>query len=199
LAAARGELLGFLDDDDQFLPEHVEALVQAFVDRPDVAAAYSLAYEVPTRVTSREPLVYVEAGRYVVHRRPFTPADLFARNFLPIQAVVFRSELFERLGGFSETLDMLEDWDLWIRYLVPESIVQVPQVTSLHRVPADAGEALRRYRKMQEYRPELAARHAGQIAVQPSWLRRSVQRMFSSSALFRLYWSLRRLYYSRRS
>jgi len=196
LAAARGDLLGFLDDDDQFLPEHVGLLVRALVDRPEAAAAYSLAYEVPTRVLSREPLVYQEAGRYVVHRRPFAPAELLARNLLPIQAVLFRRELFERLGGFSETLEMLEDWDLWIRYLVPKCVVQVPQVTSLHRVPDDVDEALRRYRQMQQYRPQFAARHRDRTAGRPSWIDRLGHRAISSRVLFRLYRSLRRRYYS---
>jgi glycosyltransferase involved in cell wall biosynthesis len=196
LNAARGELLGFLDDDDQFLSEHVAVLVGALRERPEAAAACSLAYEVPTRVVSREPLAYTEAGRYVVHRRPFAPADLLARNFLPIQAVLFRRELFERLGGFSETLEMLEDWDLWIRYLVPACFVHVPQVTSLHRVPADAAEALARYRRMQKYRPRFAALHGNQIAGRESWFRRLGQKAISSAALFRLYWALRRRYYS---
>jgi hypothetical protein len=195
LAAARGELLGFLDDDDQFLPDHVALLVRALSERPQAAAAYSLAYEVPTRVVSREPLAYAEAGRYVVHRRPFAPADLLARNLLPIQAVLFRRELFERLGGFSESLEVLEDWDLWIRYLVPESLVHVPQVTSLHRVPGDADEALRRYRQMQEYRPQFTARHADQLAARLSWFQRLGQEASSNRMLFRLYWALRRRYF----
>ena len=141
----------------------------------------------------------MEAGRYVVHRRPFTPGELLDRNYLPIQAVVFRRELFERLGGFSETLEMLEDWDLWIRYLVPESIVQVPQVTSLHRVPADAGEALRRYRTMQAYRPQIATRHAGAISAQPSWIRRLAQHAILNDVVFRAYWTLRKRYHSLRA
>ena len=196
LAAASGELLGFLDDDDQFLPEHVELLARALRDQPQAAAAYSLAYEAPTRLLNREPLAYAEAGRYVVHRRAFDPTELLARNLLPIQAVLFRRELFERLGGFSEDLEMLEDWDLWIRYLVPERVVHVPQVTSLHRVPGDADEAQRRYRRMQEYRSQLIARHAGQLSERTSWFRRLSQPVVSSSPLFRLYWSLRRQYYT---
>ncbi len=199
LAVACGDLLGFLDDDDQFLPNHVDLLARALVDQLHAAAAYSLAYEVPTRVLSRQPLAYAEAGRYVVHRRPFDPADLLARNWLPIQAVLFRRELFERLGGFSESLEMLEDWDLWIRYLVPECVAHVPQVTSLHRVPGNADEALGRYRQMQAYRPQFRARHAGRLAAPPSWLERLGQQAISNPTLFRLYWSLRRRYYSLRA
>lgn len=196
LAAAAGRFLGFLDDDDQFLPQHVELLAAALARQPSAPAAYGLAFEVPTRMLGREPLRYVEAGRYVVHRRAFEPSELASRNFLPIQAVLFRRELFERFGGLDESLENLEDWDLWIRYQAAGVFTCVPQVTSFHRVPARAAEALARYRQMQAYRPIFLARRKLQTdTLRPTW-RTLAQKLIARRPLFDAYWNARRVYYA---
>ena len=43
--------------------------------------------------------------------------------------------LYEQLGGFDETMDVLEDWELWVRYSTKTDFSFVNQVTSLYRVP----------------------------------------------------------------
>lgn len=202
LELARGELLGFLDDDDRLFPHHVATLVEPLEQNSSVAAAYSLACEVPTRVTSHEPLRYEEVARYVVHRRKWRQEEMASRNFLPIQAVLFRRELFRDYGGFNPQLDCFEDWDLWRRYLQAGAFAYVPCVTSMHRVPAEARLALARYRRMRAHRP-LVERHWTLHGPQaecrpPSLFRRAASRALKHALPFQLYWHGRIWWYARR-
>lgn len=152
LEHASGELLGFLDDDDQLLPEHVSTLVETLRQNEAAAAAYAQAWEVPTIVHGTDPLTYTERAGYRVSRPPFSRAALASRNLFPIQAVLFRRRLFETYGGLDERLDNLEDWDLWRRYAAGGDFVAVDRVTSIYRVPGTMRTALARQRTLEAYR-----------------------------------------------
>ena len=137
LAVARGRFLGFLDDDDYFFADHVETLVAELLDHPRCAAAYSAAWEIATQIESTEPLVYEERSRRTIYRQPFCRGLLWQRNYIPIQSILFDRKLYERHGGFDESLELLEDWNLWTRYSLDAEFVFVDKTTSGYRVPAD--------------------------------------------------------------
>lgn len=149
LAMASGEFLAFLDDDDLLFADHLEVLVDA-MERHDAPAAYATAFETPTEVLNRERWEYREISHRVIHRQPFSRAMLWHHNFIPIQAIVFRRSLYERHGGFEESLEYLEDWDLWVRYSMSGDFVFVNKTTSLYRVPADASALMSRQQKLDE-------------------------------------------------
>jgi glycosyltransferase involved in cell wall biosynthesis len=152
LSLARGELLGFLDDDDWLLPNHVGLLVRALRDRVDAVASYGLAWEIPTTVVKGENRFYQESARYLVSRPSFSRDALAGRNLFPIQAVLFRRRAYAAHGGFDPRLDQLEDWDLWRRFAESGEFVAVRQITSAYRVPGTMHEALRRQRMLHSYR-----------------------------------------------
>jgi GT2 family glycosyltransferase len=169
LAIATGAYLGFLDDDDLLYGDHVETLVDAIEARPELGAVYSLAYEVRTEVTSLEPWVYTEVAHSLVHREPFNRAVLWHHNYMPIQAVLFRRELFEEYGGFDPELDQLEDWNLWVRYSLHRDFAMVEKVTSLYRVPACPDDAADRQRALDDYYAKAVAKHGQlQLALNPN-------------------------------
>ncbi|MGQ0720853.1 MAG: glycosyltransferase [Candidatus Eiseniibacteriota bacterium] len=144
LAIASGKYAGFLDDDDRLLPDHVSTLVAELERRPELAGAYAVAERAFTRVHSYTPFRYEEVKRDIPLREPFDRQDLWVRNLFPIQAVLFRRELFDEFGGFHPELALLEDWDLWLRYASRRNFGLVDRVTSLYRVPADPEEEARR-------------------------------------------------------
>ena len=48
---------------------------------------------------------------------------------------MFEKTLFLEHGGFDESLDALEDWDMWVRYSLYTDFICVPKTTSIYRVP----------------------------------------------------------------
>lgn len=196
LKRAAGELLGFLDDDDRLLPDHVASLVAALQKQSDAVAAYAQAWEVPTIVASTEPLAYTERARYLVRRPAFSQAALAVQNLFPIQAVLFRRSLFDAYGGFDTELDNLEDWDLWRRYAAAGRFVAVDRVTSVYRVPGTLRAALARQRSLHAYRAMCERRHDAASTLSPSQrFRRSCYAIARGIAnqppLFALRWYLR--------
>lgn len=138
LAAAEGSFLMFLDDDDLLFSDHVETLVLALSRDNMLSAAYALAIEVHTKVDPVK-LTYVEELFHTPSsfRQEWDYDVLLDHNFMPIQAILFKRELYEQLGGFDTELDQLEDWNLWLRYGYGNQFVYVPKTTSLFRSPSD--------------------------------------------------------------
>lgn len=111
LRAAKGTYIAYLDDDDRYLPHHIETLV-AYLDRGECRVAYTDAWRVHERLVDG---VYIETGRDVPYSRDFSPADLLVSNYFPVLCVMHARQCLEEVGVFDESLFAHEDWDLWIR------------------------------------------------------------------------------------
>jgi GT2 family glycosyltransferase len=143
LAEARGEWLNFLDDDDLFFADHLEALMDA-VQEAGVPGAYALAWETQTEFLDKQHARYEETFHVTRHYQRFDRLTLWHHNYLPIQAVMFNRRLYEKYGGFDEDMDQLEDWNLWTRYTLEDDFVLLEKTTSKYRVPANSRVAAER-------------------------------------------------------
>ena len=157
LELASGELIGFLDDDDLFLPDHIESLVAHLFSNPSAEVAYSLAWEVSTEIVAMQPLTYTE-GRKKVIGANFSLSRLWHYNFIPIQSIIFHKKLYMQHGGFNEELDCLEDWDLWLRYSAEKDFIFLNKLTSIFRIPATQDTLARRREEHHEYLPVIRTR-----------------------------------------
>lgn len=138
LELATGELVNFLDDDDRLDPDHLLELVGLLNDQPSCVAAYARARVVPTILRSLEPLVYDERPAWDFRARPFSRWHLWDENQFPIQACLFKRSLYQQHGGIDVDLPLLEDWELWCRYLSDgRDVGFLDQVTSMFRLPAE--------------------------------------------------------------
>jgi len=132
---AHGKYLNFLDDDDVFYSDHVEVIVNTLNKNKDCRAAYAFAFETPIEVLSKSPYKYVVKSYKKVYKQKFDRMVLFHHNYIPIQCIAFEKSLFEQYGGMDETVDALEDWDLWVRYSLHTDFACAEKTTSLYRVP----------------------------------------------------------------
>jgi glycosyltransferase involved in cell wall biosynthesis len=120
---ARGPWLAFLDSDDLWRPDKLARQLELHRRRPPLAV-------------SQTGEIWIRNGRRVNpclhHAKP--QGDIFLpslqRCLVSPSAVLMRRDLFLALGGFDETLEVCEDYDLWLRLagryevgLVPEPLV----------------------------------------------------------------------------
>ncbi|QGJ72266.1 Hypothetical protein PBC10988_39840 [Planctomycetales bacterium 10988] len=153
LEQAAGEFINFLDDDDQLYPTHVESILSAILKTGGAIAGYADSEEIPTQFHSLEPLNYQVGKKKRIRPGNFSRMELWCRNYLPIQSILFKRELFLKYGGFDLELDCLEDWNLWIRYLSEGEVVYIPEVTSFYRVPINKQDRQKRNQAFDRYRP----------------------------------------------
>jgi len=110
--AAAGDFAVFLDADDVFAPERLEALAELAAARPDLDVLTSDAYlEVDGKVVRR---CYDASWTFEVDDQR---GAILERNFIFGLAAVRRSRFIE-IGGFDESLRYATDWDLWTRLIL---------------------------------------------------------------------------------
>lgn len=147
LKNASGDYLMFLDDDDYLFADHIETIMSHLINASDCVAAYSLAWEA---MVDKESNLFdcknleVPAGLL----QEYNFEILKTKNFIPIQSIIFKQQLFLDRGGFDESLDYLEDWNLWYRYGYLNKFKYIPKVTSLYTITHKLSDFISRNQKM---------------------------------------------------
>lgn len=154
----QGELFGFLDDDDLFLPNHIQDIVRSLNKNPQAVGAYACSWEVPTDVMSLSPLKYVEGKKRLFGRANWSLSRLWDYNYITIQSLLLRKKLYTKFGGFNEQLDCLEDWDLWLRYTAEGDFIFLDNPTSEFRMPKNETVLANRRDQHLHYLPILRKR-----------------------------------------
>ncbi len=126
LTAASGTYIAYLDDDDRYLPNHLETLVTV-LEQGEYKVAYSDAWRVHEQLSDDR---HVEIGRDVAYSYDFNPAHLLIFNYFPVLCVMHRRDCLEKVGRFDESLYAHEDWDLWIRMATVFPFKHVPCTTA---------------------------------------------------------------------
>lgn len=172
LQMATGDYFNFLDDDDLFFADHIETLVSELERHPEIRIAYTLAFDTPIQVLSRSPYRYRTLGyRSTVHEA-FNRLKLLHHNLFPLQAVMFCREVYESQGGFDESLTVLEDWDLWVRYATRYAFRYVEKTTSIYRTPAEPAADAARQLQLDEALKDVRNKHNGYV---PMWTMEQIQ------------------------
>jgi glycosyltransferase involved in cell wall biosynthesis len=127
LALARAPLVARLDADDLALPERL-ARQRAFLDaHPDIGLLGTGAREVD------------EGGREVALIRPpegdaTIRRALIRRNPFVHSSVMMRRAVVERAGGYDETLEVAQDYDLWMRMSGLARLANLPEPLVVRRL-----------------------------------------------------------------
>lgn len=110
IRAGRGELIAFLDSDDQWLPGKVEAQVEYFREHREEVL-------VQTQERWMRQGRRVNPGRKHLKKSGDIFIDSVALCLISPSAVMLRRSLLDEVGLFDENLPAAEDYDLWLRVL----------------------------------------------------------------------------------
>lgn len=127
-AAARGELIAFLDHDDEWLPAKLERQLPLFADARVALAMCAL--EVVGDVVERKRLGAIE--RLVEGMLFFDGTPVVSCS----SSGVVRRAPFLEMGGFDEQLSTSADWDLLLRMLLTHEVAYVDEALVRYRVHA---------------------------------------------------------------
>ena len=122
-----------LAGDDKLLPNCISDNVSYMMLRPETDLLFSdeiifSQNEDGKRISSR--LVYFEH----LNKREFK-THLLIRNFLPAPAYFMKRSIYERLGGYDESIPMMEDKPFFIKVLFANSnMAYMPKATVCYRI-----------------------------------------------------------------
>lgn len=106
IAHSSGQLIAYLDSDNAWAEHYLLLMVNTFVDNPSTNTMYCAL----KRVIDSSP------AREFISFRHYDREYLLSRNYIDMNIFMHRRDLFRTLGGFNETIHVLEDWDLIVRY-----------------------------------------------------------------------------------
>lgn len=115
LETAGGDLLAWLNADDTFVPENVDAALRCF-DDPETDAIFGFM-EIVDEAGEHQKLY--RCGRFRWRRY------LYFGEYLPTPTVIFRRELFERTGPLDERYADAADYDFYLRLLRGARVTRV--------------------------------------------------------------------------
>lgn len=105
LEKARGQLIAYLDTDNQWDTNFLMLMVNSLEDSPEKSTAYC-GIRVINEIRQARFTRLVDYDRMALEKR----------NFIDMNIFIHRKSLFRRYGGFAHDVEPLEDWELILRY-----------------------------------------------------------------------------------
>lgn len=134
IRASKGKYINFLDDDDVFYYNHIQKLAD-YLNTTGQKVAYSDC-EIG-RYEWKDDEFVLQGEKEFFRGVEHDLDQLYVTNYLPNMTVMFAKDLCETVGYPDETLEIFEDWDLFLRLSLNSNGSRVPGVTAEYRILAD--------------------------------------------------------------
>lgn len=118
LRQARGEVVGWLNGDDEYISDAVDRAVRHMLSHPDVDAVFGGMHVVDEHGVVRRQY---QPGRYSWRRW------LFMGDYIPTPSIIFRRALLERVGLLDEAYADAADYDFYLRLFSGRRIERHPE------------------------------------------------------------------------
>jgi glycosyltransferase involved in cell wall biosynthesis len=135
ISQACGEYISFIDADDLWTPDKLEAQLHVLQANPQAAVAYSWTKCIDEvgQVSRRGSHISVTGDVY---------KNLLVVNFLENGSnPLIRRQALNEVGSFDESLTPAEDWDLWLRLAARYHFEAVSSPQILYRVSVKSATA----------------------------------------------------------
>jgi glycosyltransferase involved in cell wall biosynthesis len=130
LKLARGEFIGFLDDDDVLDANHITELYTV-INQYSLQAAYTGVRVVKRDTNGNE--------NYITEfNTPFDLEHLYAENFIPIHSMLFTRNLIVKGCYFDTDFELFEDWDFWLQLSQHTDFYFLNHITATYRLNTDS-------------------------------------------------------------
>ena len=135
ISHAKSEFISFIDADDLWTADKLEAQLRALQENPTAAVAYSWTDYINESSQFLRPGGHISANGDVY-------AKLLVVDFLEngSNPLIRRQALME-VGGFDESLNAGEDWDILLRLAARYHFVAVPSPQILYRLSTNSMSA----------------------------------------------------------
>lgn len=132
LKYAVGKFVSFLDADDIWTADKLASQLQALQENLGAKVAYSW-----TDYIDENGEILLSGTHITVNGNVYE--KLLLSNFLEngSNPLIYREDLIE-LGGFDESLNAAQDWDMWLRLACKFDFICVPSVQILYRISANS-------------------------------------------------------------
>jgi hypothetical protein len=101
-----GDFIGFLDNDDQWLPNKLEIQIKTLEKNSKLAFVCSASHVIDEQGS------IIDFWR-VKSKESFE--NLFEGNFILCLTVLMRRQCLDKIGGFDIAVSGSDDWDMWLR------------------------------------------------------------------------------------
>lgn len=139
IEAASGRYILPLDADDLINPEYINLCIKEFRKDADLIV-----------VTGQGRFFGIEEGPWNLEE--YSVKKMLHGNVIYCPSL-FKKEDWEKIGGFDETLDHLEDWEFYIRltFLSPKKIKRIDYVGLLYRIKGEDARNTIGFAKLDKY------------------------------------------------
>jgi glycosyltransferase involved in cell wall biosynthesis len=178
LALATGEILAYLCADDLYEPSAVRKIMEAFAEHPEADMVYGDYF-------------FLEGDSARKRRKSaasFRPDRLHRRNPLGQPAVWWRRRVYEKFGGFDESLHFCMDHEYWLRLGTNVRWHYLPEPLAVSRLHADA--------KTSRQLPAMW-RETARMLTRDGWRAKPWWDAFAMAAWGRHYYLLKRRWFAR--
>lgn len=137
---AHGDYIGFLDDDDEYYPDHVLVLTGT-LRGSQLKIAYTDADTIFIEI-DKEGEIF-EKSKQVKYSHIFSPQIMLIQNYIPFMCLLFSRDVFAQVR-FDERFEIFEDWMLLIALSQTYWFEHIHRITARYNQWSDESQINRR-------------------------------------------------------